>query len=105
MTSEQERRLIDSFLIGGTYYKIGKYSAIDQQLFYSGNCVAFIKKDTGMWIDSCGWKTQTTKGLLNLIPYIDITNDRENWFVNGKLWGGELINLTKFLKDDNITSN
>lgn len=104
MTTAHERGLIDSFLIGA-YYKIGKYSTINKQLYYSGNCVAFIKGTTGIWVDSCGWKTQTTSGLLNLIPYIEITKNRGDWFLNGKSWNGELINVTEFLKNDNITSN
>lgn len=96
--------IIDKF-IKGEPFKAGKYETKDKKLFYSGNCVAFIKEGTGLWVDSCGWKTNTTRNLLNSIPDIEVKNTRGNWTLNDIPWEGELINITEFLKNDNITSN
>ena len=47
-------------------------------------------------INSCGWKTATTKERLNGLTGISIRQERGNWFLNGEPWDGSKIILPLF---------
>lgn len=44
-------------------------------------------------ITNCGWFTNTTKERLNALPNVNIYQKNWNWYLNGKEWDGELIDI------------
>lgn len=51
------------------------------------------KNEQGFFIDSCGWKTNTTKDRLNALNGVSIQQKNGEWYLNGKLWDGRKIYL------------
>jgi hypothetical protein len=60
-----------------------------------GNEIAYRYNDPEktLSITNCGWKTATTKERLNGIDGVCIQQKKGDWYLNGKLWNGELINV------------
>ena len=61
-----------------------------------GNTIATKTKDGRIYIDSCGWFTNTTKERLNYLLQLLNGNYRINqknwlWYINGKQWNGSKI--------------
>ena len=61
-----------------------------------GNTIATRTKDGRVYIDSCGWFTNTTKERLNYLLQLLNSNYRivqKNWwwYINGKQWDGNKI--------------
>ena len=44
-------------------------------------------------ITNCGWFSNTTKERLNALPNVNIYQKNWNWYLNGKEWNGELIDI------------
>ena len=44
-------------------------------------------------ITNCGWFSKTTKERLNGLPNVNIYQKALKWFLNGKEWNGDLINV------------
>jgi len=44
-------------------------------------------------ITNCGWFSNTTKERLNALPNVNIYQKNWNWYLNGKEWDGELIDI------------
>jgi hypothetical protein len=44
-------------------------------------------------ITNCGWFSNTTKERLNGLPNVNIYQKNFEWFLNGKEWNGNLINI------------
>ena len=44
-------------------------------------------------ITHCGWFSNTTKERLNGLPNVNIYQKNFEWFLNGKEWDGNLINI------------
>jgi len=44
-------------------------------------------------ITNCGWFSNTTKERLNGLPNVNIFQKNFEWFLNGKKWDGNLINI------------
>ena len=44
-------------------------------------------------ITNCGWFSNTTKERLNGLPNVNICQKNFEWFLNGKKWDGNLINI------------
>lgn len=44
-------------------------------------------------ITNCGWFSKTTKERLNGLPNVNIFQKNFEWFLNGKKWDGNLINI------------
>ena len=44
-------------------------------------------------ISACGWLTNTTKERLNALPGVNIYQRNWQWYLNGKEWNGELIDI------------
>ncbi len=44
-------------------------------------------------ITNCGWFSNTTKERLNALPNVSICQKNWNWYLNGKEWNGELIDI------------
>ena len=46
-------------------------------------------------ITNAYWFTNTTKERLNGLPNVSINQSKGVWYLNGKEWNGELININK----------
>lgn len=44
-------------------------------------------------ITNCGWFTNTTKERLNALEGVNIYQKNWEWYLNGKQWGGGLIDI------------
>ena len=44
-------------------------------------------------ITNCGWFSNTTKERLKGLPNVNICQKNFEWFLNGKKWDGNLINI------------
>jgi hypothetical protein len=60
-----------------------------------GNRIAYRYNDPErtLSITNCGWNTATTKERLNALPDVSIQQVRGEWFLNGRKWNGELIDV------------
>lgn len=60
-----------------------------------GNEIAYLYNDPNktLSISNCGWFTPTTKERLNALPNVHIQQKNFKWFLNGKEWNGELIDI------------
>lgn len=60
-----------------------------------GNPIAYKYNDPEktLSITNCGWKSNTTKERLNALPNVRITQVSGVWYLNGKVWDGNLIDI------------
>jgi len=60
-----------------------------------GNSIAFRYNDPKrtLSITNCGWKSNTTKERLNGLSGVNIRQKQGKWFLNGKEWDGNLIDV------------
>ena len=60
-----------------------------------GNEIAYLYNDPNktLSISNCGWFTPTTKERLNALPNVHIQQKNYVWYLNGKEWNGELIDI------------
>lgn len=60
-----------------------------------GNAIAYRYNDPEktLSITNAGWATNTTKERLNAIPGVSISQKKGVWYLNGKEWNGELIDV------------
>ena len=64
-------------------------------LKYHGNEIAYKYNDNKktLSITNCGWFTNTTKERLNGLPDVNIQQKNFIWYLNGKEWDGNLIDI------------
>jgi hypothetical protein len=60
-----------------------------------GNEIAYLYNDPNktLSISNCGWFTPTTKERLNALPNVHIQQKNYIWYLNGKEWNGDLIDI------------
>tara|TARA_R100001129_G_C5291675_1_gene239851 strand:+ start:125 stop:421 length:297 start_codon:yes stop_codon:yes gene_type:complete len=60
-----------------------------------GNIIAYRYNDPKrtLSITNAGWFSNTTKERLNALPNVHITQKKWVWYLNGKEWNGELIDI------------
>ena len=60
-----------------------------------GNSIAYRYNDPErtLSITNCGWETNTTKERLNGLNGVSIHQSNFIWYLNGKEWDGELIDI------------
>ncbi len=60
-----------------------------------GNEIAYRYNDPEktLTITNCGWKSKTTKERLNGIDGVRIFQRKGEWYLNGELWDGNLIEV------------
>jgi hypothetical protein len=60
-----------------------------------GNAIAYRYNDPQrtLSITNCGWESNTTKERLNALPNVNIVQKNWIWYLNGKEWNGELIDI------------
>ena len=59
------------------------------------NAIAYRYNDPErtLTISNCGWFPPTTKERLNALPNVNIYQKNFKWFLNGKEWNGEKIDI------------
>ena len=60
-----------------------------------GNAIAYQYNDPQktLSITNCGWFSNTTKERLNALPNVNIQQKNFVWFLNGKEWDGNKIDI------------
>lgn len=63
-----------------------------------GNPIAYKYNDpeNTLSITNAGWDSKTTKERLNALPNVSICQRKGQWFLNGKLWDGKLVDVKKW---------
>ena len=61
-----------------------------------GNAIAYRYNDPDrtLTITNCGWLSNTTKERLNGIPGVSINQKKGQWYLNGEVWNGNLIDIS-----------
>jgi|TARA_R110000851_G_C12936938_1_gene551867 hypothetical protein len=64
-------------------------------LLLHGNEIAYRynNPERTLSITNCGWESVTTKERLNGIPNVSISQKNFEWYLNGVLWDGKLIDI------------
>jgi hypothetical protein len=64
-------------------------------LLYQDNPIAYLYNDPQrtLSIQNCGWFSNTTKERLNGLPNVKISQKNFVWYLNGKEWNGNLIDV------------
>lgn len=60
-----------------------------------GNEIAYLYNNPNktLSISNCGWFSNTTKERLNALPNVHIQQKNFKWYLNGKEWNGQLIDI------------
>lgn len=87
------------------FYSKENFNQSNTEVFYSksqntsylslhGNTIAILHHDTNkLMISNCGWQTNTTKERLNGLKEVNIHQKNFVWYLNGKEWDGNLIEV------------
>lgn len=71
----------------------GNTVSTGKTLLLFGNEIAEWRNDK-LWITNAGWFSVTTKDRLNKIPLVkSVQQVKGEWFLNGKKWNGEWIEV------------
>ena len=67
----------------------------DTILYLHNNAIAYRYNDPQktLTITNCGWFSNTTKERLNALPNVNIVQRNFKWFLNGKEWNGQKIDI------------
>lgn len=70
-----------------------RYDNTSRMLLHN-NCIATYNHDNErLTIANCGWFTPTTKERLNALHNVSIYQKNYKWFLNGKEWNGNKIDI------------
>jgi len=90
---------VKAFLNKGTLKKqnmnvfFDRYDYKSRMLLHN-NCIAtYDYQEDILSISNCGWFTPTTKERLNALPNVDIYQKNYVWYLNGKEWNGNKIDI------------
>ena len=84
------------FTSGNTAVKVDDKCGVPETgLYLHGHKIAY-KLNGTLFIDACGWLTNTTKERLNGIDGVSINQKDYQWFLNGRQWGGSLVAVDGF---------
>jgi len=76
---------------GGYNYKNTNTVVFSKGLYLFGHKIA--DNADGLEITNCGYFTATTKERLNALEGVNIIQRAGEWYLNGKIWGGEWIKI------------
>lgn len=76
-------------------------NGFDVHLLLHGNLIATKKvnvatQENTLFITNAGWNTPTTKERLNGLDGVGICQKKGQWYLNGKIWNGELVDVAKW---------
>ena len=83
---------VNAFENGGKLSE-GNMSVHDGLMYLHGNLIAKYNDQGKLEISNCGWFSPTTKERLNALKGVSIEQKDFKWFLNGKLWDGEMIEV------------
>ena len=91
------RLAVDAFM-SATPFKLSNTEVVVDEtssvLRLHGNTIAVQLHGNGnIYITNCGWQTNVTKERLNGIPGVNISQKNFQWFLNGVLWDGSLVEI------------
>ncbi len=89
------KKAIEAFLSGKNFSSSNTkvYQFMGQTILaLYGNEIAY-NKGGKIKITNRGWFSVTTKERLNAIPNVNIYQKNYNWYLNGKIWDGNLIEI------------
>ena len=66
---------------------------VTRTLRLHGSIIAFMDTNGDLFLNTCGYKTVTTKERLNGFPSVNIAQKNFEWFLNGEKWDGGLIRV------------
>lgn len=79
-------------LIEGSDYKNKNTKVIGNTLYLFDNPIIQVRDD-GVYIQTSGWNTPTTKRRLNALPKVNVYNKRGVLHLNGVPWDGNWIKV------------
>lgn len=85
------REIIRAFNAGESL-RLSNTETDGQSIRLHGNLIAW-KNANGLFIDSCGWNTNTTRERLNGLDGVSISTKAGQMYLNGKEWNGEAIEI------------
>lgn len=73
-------------------------------LLLHGNEIAYRynNPERTLSITNCGWRSNVTKERLNGIPNVSISQKNFEWYLNGVLWDGKLIDIKERYTEDEV---
>ena len=72
--------------------RVNYFGEVRTELLLHGNLIA-VKEPRGLFINTCGYMTTTTKERLNGLHGVHIKQKNWVWYLNGNEWDGEAIKL------------
>ena len=83
---------VNAFENGGKLSE-GNMSVHDGLMYLHGNLIAKYNEEGKLEISNAGWFSPTTAERLRGLKGVDLTIKNGNWFLSGKLWNGEMIEV------------
>lgn len=71
----------------------GKNTVVSKGKMYLHDNLIAEKINTDLFIDACGWLSNTTKERLNGLEGVHIIQRNFKWFLNGQEWDGTKIKI------------
>lgn len=79
-------------LIDGSDYKNKNTKVVENTLYLFDNPIIEVRDD-GVYIQTAGWNTPTTKRRLNALPNVNVYNKRGVLHLNGVPWDGNWVKV------------
>lgn len=79
------RKAVEALLVGSRY-KNSNTEVRDNAMYLYGHKIAWLDVNCQLWISNCGYRTNTTKEILNGLPSVDIRQRNFTWYLNGEEW-------------------
>ena len=83
---------VNAFENGGKLSE-GNMSVHDGLMYLHGNLIAKYNEEGKLEISNAGWFSPTTAERLRGLKGVDLTIKNGDWFLSGKLWNGEMIEV------------
>ena len=83
---------VNAFENGGKLSE-GNMSVHDGLMYLHGNLIAKYNDQGRLEISNCGWFSPTTAERLGGLKGVDLTIKNGTWFLSGKPWNGEMIEV------------
>lgn len=93
ITSEAKKAFEGGYNYKNTNTEVKKDLARNVSMYLFDNKIAHYSPAMGLAITSAGWKTATTKERLNALEGVNIIQRAGVWYLNGKEWAGDWIEI------------
>lgn len=89
-------KAVEALLVGSSY-KNSNTKVRNRAMYLHGHKIAWFDINERLWIDNCGYPTNTTKERLNGLPGVSIRQINFAWHLNGEYWDGRPKCIGKIL--------